>query len=99
MRLGLDCDEPLPCTEVGFYPVDTQDSLKGCIKDSDISSAALCFKTFPPVADMETSLLTQDAWAGLEQRGEVTRASPWAQRKELPNTSSHHRMGQGGAQK
>lgn len=98
MRLGLDCDEPMPCPEVGFYPVDAQDSLKGFIKDSDICSPALCFKTFPPVADMENSLLTQDAWAGLEQ-GEVTRASPWAQQKELPNTSGHHRMGQGGALK
>lgn len=99
MRLELACDEPMPGPEVGFYPIDTQDSLKGFIKDSDISSPALCFKTFPQVADMENNVLTQDAWAGLEQGGEVTRASPWAQRKELPNTSSHHRMGKGGVQK
>lgn len=71
------------CYEVGFYPIDTRDSLKGFSKVSDIFSPALCFKTFRLVAAVEHGLQKEGARCGIRTRREVTRKPPWAQWKEI----------------
>ena len=77
------------CHEVGLYPINIGDSLKGFRRESDISNPALCFKMFPLVASVEYGLLKEENVGGRTRtRREVTRKSPWAQWKEMPNSSS-----------
>lgn len=76
------------CHEVGLYPIDIGDSLKGFSQESDISNPALCFKMFPLVASVEYGLLKEAVGGRTRTRREVTTKSPWTQWKEIPNTTS-----------
>ena len=87
----------MPCHEARFYSLDTGDSRKGFSKENDLFSLALWCKMSPLAADW-TWALKEDACGGTrakENSWKVTLGS-W---KELPDTSSCHVIGKGGARK